>query len=192
MQHRAVNTGFVCRFKNDRTRAVAKKNGGAAIAPVENVAKEFRTDDQRSFAAARANEIVSSCQREDKAGAGSLHIESGNGLTTEAGLQLAGVARKDVFRSGCGDDDEIQRRRVNVGTLQSVVGGLIGEIGTAFIWGGDVALRDAGAGANPLVGGVHPFGEFMVSHDPLRQIAAGTEDFAVNHAEGSSTAGRFC
>ena len=192
VQHRTVDTRLICRFQNDRTGAVAKENRSTAVAPVKNVAEQLRTNNQRPFATACADEVVGGSQREDKAGAGSLHIKGSNGLATEAGLQLAGVARKDVFRGRCGDDDEVQRRRVNIGALQGVACGLIGKIRAAFIRRGDVTLCDAGTSTNPLVGGVHPLGEFLVGHDPLRQIAAGAEDFAVNHAVGSSAAGRFC
>ena len=187
-----MNTGFVCRFKNDRTCAIAKEDGGTAVAPVQDVAEQFRTDNQRPFTAACANEVIGGRQREDESGTGGLHVKGGNGLAAEAGLQLTGVAGKDVFWRRGGDDDEIQRCRVNIGALQGVACGLIGKIRAAFIRRGDVALRDAGTGTNPLVGGVHPLGEFLVGHDPLRQIAAGAEDFAVNHAVGSSAAGRFC
>ena len=41
--------------------------------------------------------------------------------------------------------------------------------------GGDVALPDAGALADPLVGGVDGFGQIVVGHDALRQIAAAAE-----------------
>ena len=107
-------------------------------------------------------------------------------------MQLAGVAGEDVFRGRGGDDNQVNRRRIDIRALKGITRRVKGKIGTAFVRRGNMALFNTGTGANPLVGGVHPLGEFLVGHNPLRQVTAGAEDFAVNHAVGSSAVLRFC
>jgi hypothetical protein len=49
---------------------------------------------------------------------------------------------------------------------------LDGEVGGEFAFGGDMALLDSGALLDPLVGGIHLFGQFVVGDDSFRQIGA--------------------
>ena len=55
------------------------------------------------------------------------------------------------------------------------------EIGRHLAGRGDVALPDAGALHDPFVGGVDGGGEFLVGEDPLRQIAAASQNDRTKH-----------
>ena len=48
------------------------------------------------------------------------------------------------------------------------------EIARVLVVGGDVALRDAGALLDPLVGRIDFLGELVVGDDPFRQVGAAT------------------
>src|SRR5712691_7173004 len=49
-----------------------------------------------------------------------------------------------------------------------------------------MALVDAGAGADPLVGGIHTLGQVVVGDDLRRQIASGAGDARPDHEVGAS------
>ena len=87
--------------------------------------------------------------------------------TAVAGKVLSGVEVASTIRSiDCGIDPGIGKRRARRIDRQ-----MRGELAL----GGDVALPDAGALHDPLVGGVDPRRQFGIGQDLLRQIGAAAE-----------------
>ena len=68
------------------------------------------------------------------------------------------------------------------GVGDRLAGRLDGHRGDGLLVGGPVPGRDAGAGADPLVGGVDRLQDHLVGHDPGRPVAADAEDARVRGA----------
>ena len=62
------------------------------------------------------------------------------------------------------------------GLLHRVLRGPGGHVAGVLAFGGDPPLLDSGAGGDPLVGCLDDFFEIGVGEDPLRHIAAGSND----------------
>ena len=114
-------------------------------------------------------------EREDEAGADRLHVEGEAAAHADGALHLDRGGGEGLVRGGGGDD-----QRVDVGAGQAGVGqrgarGGGGEVGGHLAVGGEVAPLDAGAGADPLVGGVERGGELGVLDHARRQVVAAAE-----------------
>ena len=107
----------------------------------------------------------------------------------ECALHEARGARKHVVGGRGGDDHQVDVGRAEAGSLERRPGGTGTEDGTALLGRSDVALTDAGAGDDPVVGRLDASrselgGERRVVHEAFRQGAAGADDAGVD-ARGS-------
>ena len=108
------------------------------------------------FAMSSFDKTVGGRQRVDEAAAHRLHVERRAALHAELRLQQAGGAGKDEVRRRGRDDDEVDVLGLQAGGVERAAAGLEREVARSLRLLGDVALRDAGALADPLVAGVEP------------------------------------
>ena len=157
-QHAAIlaRARLLLRLHHDRAGAVAEQHAGAAIGPVEDAREGLRADHQRALVHAGAQQAVGGGKRVDEAGAHRLQVERRAVLmpsaawiaTAVAGKVLSGVEVPTMIRSiDCASTGVVERRPR----------GLHAEIGGELAVRRDVALADAGALHDPLVGRIdHP------------------------------------
>ena len=86
------------------------------------------------------------------------------------------VGGKRVIRRAGAEHDAIDVAALEAGILQRLARGGDREVGGQFPFRRDVALADAGALADPFVGGVDGLGQLVIGHDTGRQIGSGAED----------------
>ena len=165
-----VNLG---RAQHHRAGAVAEQHAGAAIVPVEDTRVHFRTDDERGADLAGADHRVGDAEGIDEAGAGGREIE-GEAAGAEGGLNPGGGGGESLIGGGGGEDDGADIGRGHAGLGEGGLGGLGGHEGAGFMRRGEMALADAGALADPLVGGIDGFGQLLVADEVFRQIGADT------------------
>src|SRR5262249_27339026 len=97
----------------------------------------------------------------------------------------AGGGGEEHVGSDAGDDDEVDGGRVVVGLGEDFFGGFGSEVGRGHALIDDVALTDAGAGADPFIAGLDEFGEVVVGHDVRWDVASDAGNFrrdAVGHS----------
>ncbi len=85
--------------------------------------------------------------------------------SAEARLQQHAAVGKHQVRRGGAEHDEIDFSRRDARGLDSAARGDLGEVDGSLALGRDVPPLDAGAGTDPLVGGVHHLLEIEVGHD---------------------------
>ena len=176
MQVRADDARLVRRRQHDRAGAVAEQHAGAAVGPVDEARQAFDADHERALRLAEADVLVGDRERVDETAAGGLERERRAAVDVEALLQQRAGVREDQVGRGRADDDEVDVGRRHAGGLQRASCRVLGQRGTRFVRGRDVAPLDAGARADPLVGGVDRLLEILVREDLFRQVAAGAGD----------------
>ena len=72
-----------------------------------------------------------------------------------------------MIGAGGGIDDGVELARGHTGHLQGPHGRALGHVGSGLAFGHPVALFDPGAGANPLVGGLHELRQLIVGDDTV-------------------------
>ena len=129
-------------------------------------------------------------EREDEAGADRLDVEGEAAAHADRALHLdRGRGEGLVGRRG-GDDQRVDVGAGQPGVGERGAGGGDGEVGGRLALGGEVAPLDAGAGADPLVGGVEGRGELGVLDDARGQVVAAAERHGAQHAHvGNASAG---
>src|SRR3546814_11783356 len=100
---------------------------------------------------------------------------------------LRGSGKGLVRRRGR-TDDEVDVAGPHAGLRHRLAGRGGAEVGGHLAVGGDVALVDAGALTDPLVGGIDPLGEIRIGDDLCRQVGPtardeGTIHFYTNRSE---------
>ena len=166
---------LLLRFQHDGAGAVAEQHAGAAVVPVENPRKGLGADHQRALEGAGAQEIVGGRQREDEARADRLQVEGRAMVDAERVLHRDRGGGKGVVRRRGRQHDQVDRLRVDPGIGQRRARRIDRQMRGELALGGDVALPDAGALHDPLVGGVDPRRQFGIGQDLLRQIGAAAE-----------------
>ena len=175
------------RFEHHRSGAVAEQHARRAIGPVEQPGMRVGADHQRAADAAGAKELLGDSQGIDEARAHRLHVERGAPARTEARLQAAGGRRVDAVRGRRAHDDEVQRRRIDLGRLERAARCALGEVAGGFRLVDDVALADAGAFPYPRIAGLHAPREFGVGDDAVRKARSGAGDSRIDHTASFST-----
>ena len=132
--------------------------------------------DQRGARLAEPQRIVGDRQRKDEPGADRLHVERGAPLHAEPRLHLGRGRREGVVGGRGREHDQIEIAAAHAGAAERPLRGADGQIRGQLAVGGDPALADAGALADPLVGGIEPGGQLVIGDDPLGQIGAAAGD----------------
>jgi hypothetical protein len=166
--------------RHGRSGTVAEQHAGATIAPVDHSGQGFGTDHQHVSGSAVANVLIGHRQGVDEAGAGRIDVERSALGHAETVLQQAGGGRKHHVGGGRADQQQIDVARLQSGRLHGLARSLLGQVASGLTLGGDMALRDAGAFANPLVAGIDHFLEIRVGQDLLGQVPAGSDDARVH------------
>ena len=78
-------------------------------------------------------------------------------------------------------DDHIEVLLRHAGVLQRLLGGFFGEVGGVHALLNPAALFDARALGDPRIGGVVPFGQFVVFHNAGRHIHSGANHYGAGH-----------
>ena len=152
--------------------AVTKQHGGISIRPVGDARERFGAHHQRALRLARLHELVGDGQRVDETAAGGFHRERRAAARTEARLQQrAAVGEHEVGRGGA-EHDEIDFSRRDARGLDGAARGDFADVDGSLAFGRDVPALDAGASADPLVGGIHLLFEIEVRDDLFRKIGA--------------------
>ena len=160
------------RLEHDRPRPVAEQHAGRAVGPVEQAREGLGADHQRALVRAGDEELVGRRDGEDEAGADRLQIEGDAVSDPERRLHLGRHRRKRVVGRRGGDDDEVDVGGLQPGVGERRLGGARRQRRRRLAVAGDVALADAGALHDPLVGGVDDLRHFGVGDHPRRQAGA--------------------
>ena len=167
--------GCALRLQHDGAGAVAEQHAGAAVVPVEDAREGLGADHQRALERAGAQEIVGGGEREDEARAHRLQVEGRAMVDAEPVLHRDRGRGKGVVRRRGRQHDQVDRLRIDPGIGERRARGVDRQMRGELALGGDMALPDAGALHDPLVGGVDPRRQFGIGQDLLRQIGAAAE-----------------
>ena len=158
-RHAGASTGcpgVVAGAEHHGAGAVAEQHAGAAVVPVEDARdRPRRRPPARSGTCPRRTNWSAVAQRVDEAAAHRLHVEGRAARRAELRLQHAGRAREDHVRRGGGDDDEVEVAGGDAGRVAARCGAAASA--RSLVVSSSAAMcrcADAGARADPLVGGV--------------------------------------
>jgi len=159
-------------FQHHRAGAVAEENAGFALVPVQNPGKGLGADHQRASRLAGADKIVRHGKRIDEPGADRLDIECGALRHAQPGLDSRCRGGEGPVGRRGGEHDQVKFAGVPSGGSERAPRCFEREVRGLFIRRRDPALADAGAFADPGVGGVHAGRELVIGDYALRQIGA--------------------
>src|SRR3990167_2480583 len=183
----AVRLFFVHRFDDEGAGAVAEKDAGRAIAPVENARKCFRADHQCAFVLPARDEFLRGCDRVNETGADRLDVEGRSRGRADFRLHDRRRRREGEIGRRRRDDDQVEIVRRSAGRRQRRFRRLRRKVGRTLIIRGDVALADAGALANPFVACVDDRRKIVIGHHVRRQIRSAASHHRLDcHSAASS------
>ena len=157
-------------LEEGRAGAVTEEDAGGAVGPIHDAGEFLGSDDEGATVGAGAHHVLGDLEGVDEAGAGGGDVEAGD-VTAQAelGLQEARRGREGDVRRHRRDDEEVDVGGRQAGALQGLGGGLGAEVRRILARAGDPAFADAGAGLDPLVGGIHHLGELGVGERAFRR-----------------------
>ncbi len=170
-------------LEHNGARAVAKKNAGRAIRPIENARERFGTDDERSVRLSGLQEIIRNRQCIDEPRAHRLDIESGALRDAEHLLDFHRRRREGAIGRRGRANDEIDVDRIDPCTNQCLLRRGRAEIGRQLGFVSDMPTDYAGAFLDPGVGGVDYFREIMVGYDAFRKMRADAADHRAENCQ---------
>ena len=153
-------------------RAIAEQHAGGAVLPVQDAGIDFRADHQNAPRLSEADHAVGHRQAVDEARTGGGEVEAKPFGHAEGGLDAQRRGGKSLIGGAGGHNDDVNVVRPGSGIVQRGLGRLGAHECSGFVRAGQIALADARALADPLVGCVDPGREFVVGDDPLGKIAA--------------------
>ena len=173
-QYAAIGRGALAllTLEHDRARAIAEQHAGPAVVPVQDAREGLRADHQRGAGQAVLDQAVGHGHTVDKARAHGLQIESGALVHSERLLHRRRRRRESLVRRGRRQHDQVEIGACEARVCQRPLCGLDREVRRELTLGRDMALLDSGALLDPLVGGIHLLGQFVVGDDSFRQIGA--------------------
>src|SRR6202165_4401645 len=180
------HAGRIGRLEHHRARAIGEQHRGGAVAPVSDARQGLRADHQRAPRFAAAYVLVGDRQRVHEPGTGGLEAEGRPAATAQAVLQQRAAVGEHQVRRGGAESDEVDISRCDACRLQGAACRLFRQIERRLALRGDVAALDAGAAANPLIGGVDHLLQIEVGDHLLRQIRARAGDTRVNQLAAPS------
>ena len=152
--------------------SVAEEHAGVAVFIVDEGGEFFGPDDEGVLEGAGRDEALGDLHCVDEARAGGGDVEGDRPGGAEVLLDVAGGGGSEGVGGDGGDDDEVEFGGGEAGVLEGPRGGLGRHVGGEFPLGGDAAFLDAGAGGDPLVGGVDQLCQIGIGEDFFGQIAA--------------------
>ena len=188
-QHTAVGGGPrpLLGLEDECTGPVAEKHAGGPVVPVENAREGLGADHQRGLRLSRLHEVVRRGKRVDEAGTHGLHVETDAAVgAAEFRLHHRGGGRKGLVRCGCGDHDQVDVVGAHARRVERLARRVGREVGRHLAVGGDVALRDPAALADPFVGRVDTLRELGVRDDIPGEVAPDPLDDGTAHAQDAA------
>src|SRR5439155_18681158 len=110
-------------------------------------------------------------QRVHEARARGADVEGGGVLGAEDRLEVARLRGEQPVGGRGGVHDGVEVQRCETVLLEHLQRRGLPHAGVALFFAGDAPLADAGALADPLVGGVEDLAELVVGHDARRRVA---------------------
>ena len=166
MQVRGDDAGFFIGREQHGAGAIAEQDGRAAIVRISDLRERLGADHQRALRLAGPDEFVRHRQRIDETAAGRLAAERGHAAATEP-------------RAGA-DDDQVDIFGVAAGGFERRAGGVLGHVYRGFAGRHDVAPFDAGALADPRIGGIHAPLEIEIRDHARGQVTTSARDSRVH------------
>ena len=182
MQVGGEDAGRLARTQHHGAGAVAEQHAGAAVVPVEDAREGLRADHQRGRSDTALDETVGDRHAVDEAGTHRLDVERRSLGHAEFGLHARRRGGKRLVGRRRRQNDQVEVGRLDAGVVERPLRGLDREVGSEFAFSREVALANAGALPDPLVGGVHGLRKFFVGDDTLGQIRPTALDDRTNHA----------
>ena len=177
MQTRADDSGLGRRLQNHGTGAVREQHAGPTIVPIDDARQGLRSNDQRAFRFAEANELVGDAEGVNETGACGLQAESGTAvMDAESILQQRPHIGEHLIRRRRPDANEIDVGRGDSRRHHGATRGVFRQIGRGLALRGHVPARYSGARAYPFIARVDQPLEVRVGHYLLGQVAARTGD----------------
>ena len=155
-----------------------KMNAAAAVGGVGEVGQLLDADHQDVLGAAAADHVVGQGDAVAVARARGGDVER-RALDAEPVGDHGGGRRGLVGVGHGGEDDRADLRRLQAGGGDRLAGGRLGHVDDRLVGGGEAPGDDAGALADPLVGGVDQVDDLGVGHHPLGPVAADAPDAGV-------------
>jgi hypothetical protein len=162
---------------------VAEQDTGAAVVPVEPAAELVGPDHQHPPHGAAADVLGRRDQGEQEAAAGRREIEGHRPVGPQGRLHPRSRAEQ-VVRAGGGQQDQIHLLGGPARMGQGGPARLGGQAGDGFTRAGHAPGADAGAAADPVVVGVDPLAQLVVTD------AGGGEGASAAHQSHSPQGGR--
>ena len=164
------------RFEHNARCAVAEKDAGSPVLPIENPRKGFGSDDKGSFVRSRGQEFVCRRQSEDKSRTDRLEIEGSTAGHADRRLNLRRDGGKRKIRRRSGDNEQIDVFALRPASASAACGSMRRQRRRAFVLGRDMTHFDAGALGDPRIAGVEHFLEISVAQNPLWKIRPQASD----------------
>ena len=184
------DAGGVGRADDGRPGAVGEDERRPAVGLVGEVGEALDADDEDVLGTAAADHVVRERDGVAVAGAGGGDVECrGVGGAEPVGEHGGGGGRL-VGEAHRRDDDGAHLLGVEAGHREGVPGGILGHLDDGLALAGPAALDDAGALADPLVGGVDRVDDLGVGDDPAGPVSADAPDPGVAGALGRGDRGR--
>src|SRR5215207_1341411 len=179
---RGADRRLVARPDNDGPGTVAEDEGGRAVVGVGEVRELLAADHQDVLGAAAAHHVVGQRDAVAEAGAGGGQVGRSRTAEPEA-LSDRGGGRRCLQRVGDGrQQHRADLLRADAGLSDRLAGGRAAHVDDALVGAGPAPALDAGALADPLVGGVDALTDLGVGDDARRAVAADAEDARVGRA----------
>jgi hypothetical protein len=148
---------------------------------------DLPADHQRGTRLAEPDRVVGRRQRENEAGTYRLDIEGGAVLHTELCLHLGRGGRKGMVGRRGRHHDQVEVIAAHPGAFERAPGRRRREVRGQLALCGDAPLGDAGALANPCVGGVEPPRQLVIGQDPLGKVGPAPGDLRAQGHAGVTT-----
>ena len=187
-QHRVDGGVILPPLHHGRGGSVPKEDAGAPVGVVGDPAEDLGPQDKAHLPRRGGEQALGGVEGVDKSGAGGVQVEAdGVLLKAQLPLQDAGRGGIQMVPGEGGHQAHPHVRRVDVPLLQGLPGRGQAQLGVGLPLSADMPGVDAGAGGDPLVAGVHHFGQIFVGEDPLGHGRAGAHKFQSAHVRSFLT-----
>src|SRR3954468_2906399 len=159
-----------------RAGAVAEEHRRPAVVVVGDARERLGAADEHDARAAGLDLGGGLVERVDEAGAGGVDVDGARALGPERERDVRGDARRHAVGRDRRDDDLVYLVRRAAGVVERGGAGAGRKLGERLVGGDDVALADAGAAHDPLVGRVEALDDLGVADHALGQRGADAED----------------
>ncbi len=183
--------GRLRRLEDDRARAVAEEDARRPVLEVEVFRDRFRTDQQDRPVGPALDKLLRRDEAVDEARAADLERHRA-AVRFERVLDLARRRRGEVVRARRRDEDQVEVLAREACTVERPASRFDAEVARGLVLGREVALLDARARLDPLVGRVDDLREVVVRDDVFGGVVppADKRGVEVRHSRSGERPGR--